>query len=219
VRGLAGEYLTEGPFTEFEANLATARADGYQEVHRADTSRDETVAQRIELVHPDPSYPRLVLIQPGGRGGLSDGFTSIRSELWNKQLVIATNGQYREKDRYMAETWDTDNHANMLPPVVLGDEPGDRYPYRDGEEVVPNRPESAYVNELIFLWRMSLQRLPDRNQTEFERSLDLDPVRDVAQELRRLERIVLALGPAVMGNQAALRALVEEALRNNEQQS
>jgi hypothetical protein len=48
-----------------------------------------------------------------------------------------------------------------LPTISLGDELGDSFPFGDGEVVVPNRPEAAYINELVILYRLAMKCLPD----------------------------------------------------------
>lgn len=160
IRDLAGEFLpTTGSFTEFDANLATALAEGY-EISMIYDPIDALVVRKIELTNTDSVYPKLVLIQPAGKGGLEAGFDAMRPLIEGRQLVITTNGQYRQKDIYQAGLWAEENGIEMLPPVALGDEPGDQFPFRDGEIVVPNRPEAAYINELIILWRLAMKRLP-----------------------------------------------------------
>jgi hypothetical protein len=158
---LAGDFLpAEGAFTEFDANLATALAEGYEISTTYDTSDDDAVSRKLELTHADTAHPRLVLIQPAGKG-LEAGFDALKSEIEDDQLVISTNGQYREKDVYQAEMWAKANGIGMLPTISLGDEPGDSFPFGDSEVVVPNRPEAAYINELVILYRLAMKRLPD----------------------------------------------------------
>jgi len=100
----------------------------------------------------------LTTIQPVGKG-LEAGFDILKNSCADKQFVIATNGQYREKDVYQAEMWAKDNNIEMAQAVSLGDEPGDNFPFRGDEVVVPNRPEAAYINELVILYRLALKRL------------------------------------------------------------
>jgi hypothetical protein len=159
IRTLADEYLPVGEFTEFEASLATAQADGYVIAEKVNVDGDDTTEKKYVLSHSSDKYaPRLVLIQPSGVE-LMDGFTALKPIINGNQLVMATNGQYREKDKYQAEIWALENKIDMLPTVALGDEPGDMFPYLDGQIEVPNRPETAYINDLIILWRLAAWRL------------------------------------------------------------
>jgi hypothetical protein len=161
---LAGEFLpSKGSFTEFDATLATALAEGYEISTIHDDNQDVVAKHRIEMHHADPAKPKLVIIQPAGKS-LSAGFDAVWSETRHKtQFVIATNGQYREKDVYRAKIWADTNSIDMLPAVALGDEPGDTFSFRDVEIRVPNRPETLYINELIVLYRMAMRQLPDIN--------------------------------------------------------
>jgi hypothetical protein len=164
IRDLAGDFLpAEDAFTEFDANLATALAEGYEISTTYDTSDNDTISRKLELTHANSTHPRLVLIQPAGKG-LEAGFNALKSETEDNQLVISTNGQYREKDMYQAEMWAKANDIKILSAVAVGDEPGDRFPFLDGEVVVPNRPEAAYINELVVLYRLAMKRLPDTTQ-------------------------------------------------------
>ncbi|HEY4963468.1 MAG TPA: hypothetical protein VIH90_02100 [Candidatus Saccharimonadales bacterium] len=162
IRDLAGGFLPEGTFTEFEANLATALADGYEISESEDASDDGLIAQKYTLLHANAGLPRLILIQPTGPR-LEEALDGIKSLLDNKQLVIATNGQYREKDLHQAEVWGESRGIDMLPVVSLGDEPGDSFQFAGGEIVVPDRAASVYINDLIVLWRLTTRRLPDNS--------------------------------------------------------
>lgn len=164
IRELAGEFLPEAAFTEFDGNLATALADGYELVDIADVHDDELVSRQLTLEHVDTEHPRLTLVKPTGPR-LEEALDALRHSVEGKQLVIATNGQYRPKDVYQAELWARDRGVDMMSVVTLGDEPGDAFAFKDGEIVVPNRPEAAYINDMVVLWRLANKRLPIGNSS------------------------------------------------------
>ncbi len=149
----------QGAFTEFDANLATALAEGYT---RTATRENDVAPRIIEMANNDPTLPKLILIQTNG--GLGAGLDVVQALIPDPeiQLVIATNGQYRPKATQQAIRWAAAKGIDMLPPVAIGDEPGDTFPYRGNEIVVPDRPLAAYVNELVVLYRLALGQLPDR---------------------------------------------------------
>jgi len=165
IRSLAGEHLPEeGPFTEFTASVATALADGYRIRELGPVEGNNKLVTRVELTHEtNPLLPKLVIIQPAAKGKFKDGLTALHSleSLESKQLVMATNGQYRRKDECIAPTWAKDNNVNMLQSIALGDEPGDTFTFKGGEIKTDPRPEAAYVNEFVILWYLAQRRLRD----------------------------------------------------------
>jgi len=201
---LAGSFLSKDKeFTEFEAALATARADGYQIRNTEVDENGKTIIQKLELVHEDLSRPKLVLIQPAGKGNLSAGYEALRPELAGKQLVIASNGQYRLKNRYRATQWINENNMDMLPPVTLGDEPGDTFSCGGKPLTTDPRAESVYVNEFIIAWRLGQKILPDVPpvSTEAEVTVSSDEVAKsnvAAEQLARVMGSMLGLVGAAL---------------------
>lgn len=147
-------------FTEFDANFATAIEDDYEIVQNNPPASLVKQAARHEVLLHRNHRPTLHLVQPAGPG-LEGGLEAL--DLTDRQLVIATNGQYRPKDRLQSALW-AHNRGMEAPSVVaLGDEPGDVYSYLPGRIEVPNRPASAYVNELVILWRLANRVLAQRS--------------------------------------------------------
>lgn len=198
LRTLAGEFLPSGAFTQFDANLATALAQGYNiktiidtDPGRlpADLSRSVRLAvapsitfrRAIELTHPDESLrgtlPDVTLIEPANpsfEGGL-DAVRAIEAaegrDLHGKQLVIATNGQYRPMAELQAREWSQGAHIDMQPPVALGDEPGDVVSYGNEQSVTAARGETLYANELALLGRRATAHAvtaAKRNQQHYD---------------------------------------------------
>ncbi len=162
IRELAGEFLPEDTFTEFDANAATALAEGDFVDEDVDVSDNELNAKQLVMKHAtDPTLPRLVLVQPSGPR-LEEALNIFGKELEGRQIVLATNGQYRAKGQSQVDLWAADRGVKMMPTVTLGDEPGDSFDFKDGQIVVPNRPESAYVNDFIVLRRLALKQLSDQ---------------------------------------------------------
>lgn len=156
ISGLAGDYLQlrdDGSFEEFDANVATARADGY--VITGDTEPDQPeIARVVTLAHTGSERPGLVAVKTTGVG-LPGGFDAIRAikaaqgeTLEGRQLVVASNGQYRPKSRLQAVRWAQQHGIDMIPAVALGDEPGDIWNFKGEQMATPPRPPAAYVNEL-----------------------------------------------------------------------
>lgn len=167
IRALAPELPEDRSFTEFEANIATARADGYevvQDSEHSDSNLPEGVAQIVELRHAsDPTRPTILAVCPTGRR-LVDGLSGLAKmiDLNGKQLVIATNGQYRPKDEHIVDMWirdevESDSNSQMHPTVAIGDEPGDIFNHNGTEIVVPNRSTAVYVAEIAVLGRQLLK--------------------------------------------------------------
>lgn|GEM_PF-1174349 len=175
LRSLAGEFLPEGSFDSFSANLATALAEGYDisSVISTDPSHQQLdrptrlamvpnqhFSQALELAHPDTAnYPPITLIRPtvaGLVGGLSAVASLQAAEgtmVQGSQIVVATNGQYRPMKRLQAHIWGQSQEWEMQPPVALGDEPGDRTPFKDQVFETAARSETAYLNELALYGR------------------------------------------------------------------
>jgi hypothetical protein len=152
-REIAGDCLPEGgELTEFGLNLASALQSGYQVV---DTYQSQAEPRILRLVRG--GSPALVLIQPlVDRSGLEDGFSAVpelAGSLAGCQFVIATNGQYRPKDELQAAHWAAEHEVDMLPAVVLGDEPGYTVPHAGRELVTGDRGPMVYVNEIAILGR------------------------------------------------------------------
>ena len=174
VRALAGEFLPIGTFTEFDANLATALADGYEIAFISDCNTQHDVPEQFQkvfalapqikrvvaLTHKDGSRPSLVQVQPSGKG-LEGGFDAINAiaPLEDKQLVIATNGQYRPKDTLQAHAWGRTRNVQMTTAVTLGDEPGDEYFYQGAPIATAARPAAAYVNEIALYGRQTAENV------------------------------------------------------------
>jgi hypothetical protein len=151
IRGLADNHLAEGDFTEFDANVATAKADGYV----IDEQQSADNPDSLVLIHPNRNRPQLVMIKTKRVSGLEDGISGFKEALSKgKQLVIATNGQYRAKARLQAELVAKTLGIDIKPVIVLGDEPGDSFPFADDVVTTPARPESAYTNDLVILYRL-----------------------------------------------------------------
>lgn len=153
--GLFSEDVT---FTEFDANKATAIEDGYElsDIPSLDTAG---VSQSEIMVHRQSRRPFLHLVQPRGPR-FDEALTSLN--VAGRQLVVATNGQYRPKHVLQSALWAQEQGIDNLSVVALGDEPGDVYRYALGNVVTPNRPASAYVNEMVVLWRLANRLLANR---------------------------------------------------------
>jgi hypothetical protein len=158
VRKLTGNFSPDDPFTEFQANLATALVDGYTIV--SVSGPRPGIGQAVTLEPADTNRPRLVQVQPAGVG-LESGFDTIATlEVpLDRQFVIATNGQYRPKDMLQAAAWITKNNVPMTPAVAIGDETDDVSGFRQGDIVTPSRPPAAYVNELALYGRQTAEAL------------------------------------------------------------
>lgn len=184
VRGLAGEYMPErGALTEFDANLATALADGYEiryevnpwsmqtlpELLRDVVQLKPAVRKVIYLSHRDSSRPELRLVHPMSKG-LQGGLAAIAElqDVTNKQFVIGTNGQYRSKDELQTRTFVEARKLTMLPAVALGDEEGDEHMFKGEILTTPARPASAYVAELAIYGRLSADYVSTLSQKESE---------------------------------------------------
>jgi hypothetical protein len=165
IRSLAPN-LPEGiAFTEFDANYATAVADGYFLVANWESqpNRDESI-QTITLQHPNPSRPTLCLVKPVGKGFSGALETLARIEnITSRQIVVASNGQYRAKNQVVLQRF-TDRHPELqlYPGVAIGDEPGDVAPFAGGHIMTPPRPLGAYVNELPIYYRAAKAWLLER---------------------------------------------------------
>jgi hypothetical protein len=202
LHGLAGEYLPEEgeAFTEFEATVATALADGYQKSTEETFTEDgSSMVRKVELVHADRKRPKLVLIQPTGKGNLSAGYKALAPKLPGKKLFIASNGQYRIKNKERATMHIRDNDIDMLPPVAIGDEPGDEYFYRGEKEVVPERNANVYVNEFVIAWRLGNESLPNVETGKAEEPVEQSSVgrveaRTTSQARKIASTVCRALG-------------------------
>lgn len=153
IKGLAGELLGTGVFTEFEANVATARADGYSVVAQQAEPADG-VDQTVTMAHPGGRRPTLIHVQPS-ESGLTGGFSAVKqlTPVDGRQFVIASNGQYRAKDTLQAVSWAHKNGIDMLPAVALGDESGDSWVFKGETFKTPQRQAAAYLNELAIYGR------------------------------------------------------------------
>lgn len=156
IRALAPELAADDPFTEFQANLATALVDGYF----VDGSLNykpgqDTDIPTIILKHVNPLRPSLCLVQleGGGLGRALDALTKV-TNITSRQIVVASNGQYRPKNKVVLRQF-ADRHPKLelLEGVAIGDEPGDVAPYAQTAIETPARPLSAYVNEIPIYYR------------------------------------------------------------------
>lgn len=153
---IAGDFLPEDDsLTEFDLNVASARQGGWEVTS---DEQENVAAQRVVRLQKEGS-PELVLVYPHKteKGGLEDGFSAVAAltgSLTGKQLVIATNGQYRPKDETQAEEWAKAHDTDMLPPVAIGDEPGYKVVHAGREITTANRAAIIYVNEFAVLHRL-----------------------------------------------------------------
>jgi hypothetical protein len=162
LRELAGEFLPQGPFTSFDANLATALASGY-EIQAIDkpSSEDSEYRKAITLVHRNSSkFPDKQLVSPrnpsfeGGLDAVSELEANKGVDMASRQPVIGHNGQYRGLAEFQVGEWaESRQHELRYSPVVLGDEPGDHTPFRGTDIVTAERAPLLYVNELALLAR------------------------------------------------------------------
>ena len=162
VRSLAPELPADKPFTEFQANLATALADGYFiDSSSSYKPGQDTSIPTIVLDHSNPSRPSLCLVQPEGKGlsGGLDALTQVINTAF-RQVVVASNGQYRSKNMIVLRQF-ADRHPQLklLAGVAIGDEPGDFAPFAHTAVETPARPLSAYVNELPIYHREAMKLL------------------------------------------------------------
>lgn len=163
IRSIASSLPEDASFTEFEANLATAIADGYfiDSSPGEQSVRNPNISTTF-LRHNNPTRPTLCLVQPEERG-LAGGLEAL-AQLTNlafRQIVVSSNGQYRPKNKVLLEQF-SDKHKNLhlMPGVALGDEQGDSAPYLPlGALVTPERPLSAYVNEFPIYYRAATKWL------------------------------------------------------------
>lgn len=142
---IAGDYLPEDDsLNEFGLNIATALQSGY--------SVEEDGGDVVTLSRD--GSPRLVMIAVNG---MKDGFDNVHDMiggLADRQLVIATNGQYRPKDELQARLWAQHNGVDTLPAVVLGDEPGFRVEHGGKTITTGDRGPLVYLNEMVTLQRL-----------------------------------------------------------------
>jgi hypothetical protein len=154
-REIAGDFLPEDDsLTEFGLNVASALQAGYS---RRDGHVPEGVQDVVYL--EKEGQPQLILVKPVyEKGGLSDGFTAISrmGDMTGGQFVIATNGQYRPKDEFQANSWAAQTpELAMRPAVAVGDEPGFTIEHAGSVITTPTRPTMAYVNEAVILHRLN----------------------------------------------------------------
>lgn len=154
IRSLTDEFAPDEPFTEFDANLATALEDGYDFVS-LDNTTDAEMAERVQnhMLVKSQFSPWLHLVQPKGKG--LEGALDTLPITSHEQIVVATNGQYRPKARLQTALWAKRRKLDNMSILAIGDEPGDVFPYSRGDVTVPDRPASAYVNEMVVLWRLA----------------------------------------------------------------
>jgi hypothetical protein len=149
IRELAGDNLPEGEFDEFDANVATARADGYELV------ATEGSSLFLNMVSQDISKPHLCMVKTTQEGGFKEGLSQVAVDMPSEvQIVISTNGQYREKAKVLTEAFGRQTGVDFSRTVALGDEPGDEFSFAGGIVKVPARPESAYTNDIALLYRL-----------------------------------------------------------------
>ena len=149
VRELAGDYLKPGEFDEFDANLATAMADGYVANHSDESGN-------IVMINADISKPILHMIKITQVGGFKEGLEKLLKYTPEglKQIIVSTNGQYREKIKVSVEAFGRDQGLDLGQTVALGDEPNDEFGFAGNIVRVPARPESAYTGEIALLYRL-----------------------------------------------------------------
>jgi hypothetical protein len=160
-REIAGEYLPEDDsLTEYGLNVATAKQAGFtvQEV-----ASPVPQLERMAVATKE-GEPTIFLVQPlKQKGALSDGISAVMSYSnaggWRPyQPVIVTNGQYRPKAELQVSKWSQQDlpvgTADMISPVVLGDEPGYTVTHRGQEIVTANRGPLIYLNEAVVLHRL-----------------------------------------------------------------
>lgn len=162
LRELAGEFLPQGPFTSFDANLATALASGYEihSIHKP-TTDDSDYRQAITLTHRNPAkFPDKQLVSPtkpsyeGGLDAVAELEAAKGIDITTRQLVPTHNGQYRKMAELQSKEWaESRQHEMQHSPVVLGDEPGDHTPFRGTDIVTADRAPLLYINELALLGR------------------------------------------------------------------
>lgn len=178
IRALAPELAADEPFTEFQANLVTALVDGYF----VDSSSNykpgqDTDIPTIKLNHVNPVRPSLCLIQleGGGLGKALDALTKV-TNITYRQIVVASNGQYRSKNMIVLRQF-ADRHPQLklLAGVAIGDEPGDVAPYAHTAVETPPRPLSAYVNE-IPIYHREARKLLFAHGVQSESAAALDTV-------------------------------------------
>lgn len=142
---IAGDHLPEDDtLNEFGLNMATALQSGY--------SVQEDGGDFVTLSRD--GSPRLVMVAVNG---MKDGFDTVHEMtggLANRQLVIATNGQYRPKDELQARVWAQHNGVDTLPAVVLGDEAGFSVEHRGKTITTGDRGPLVYLNEMVTLQRL-----------------------------------------------------------------
>lgn len=156
---ISGNFFPQDELTEFDLNLASAKADNWRQVGAAFRAKSPNAsAQRvIHLSHR--GMPELILVQPGktGGSGFAAGISAVQSlvgSLDQRQLVVATNGQYRPKDAILANRWADTHKVNMLPPVIIGDEPGYQVRHVERDIITAERGPMVYVNEMAKLYRL-----------------------------------------------------------------
>ena len=175
VRDLAGEFLPTSTFTEFDANLATALADGYEIKYIAPQELSEKIGQLILLKPVNADMPTLLQIKPNAQGGgLRDGLDALNDAvpLEGRQIVAATNGHYKTKDMLQADIWSRTSGVTMhYPPVAIGDEPGDSFPFQDKVIVTPARTAEAYLTEIALTGRQSLEWIRAAQPAEYSQML------------------------------------------------
>lgn len=154
IRSLTDEFAPDEPFTEFDANLATALEEGYDFVS-LDQTTDAEMAGRVQnhMLVKSQFSPWLHMVQPKGKG--LEGALDTLPITSHGQIVVATNGQYRPKARLQTALWAKRRKLDNVSILAAGDEPGDVFPYSRGDVTVPDRPASAYVNEMVVLWRLA----------------------------------------------------------------
>jgi len=166
LRELAGDFLPEGDFTSFDANLATALADGYT-ITRIQQGEHEASERALTLTRERDPLSSFMLVEPrvGSFEGGLDAVNELEGGVDGRQIVAATNGQYRPLVELQVENWRLKRDIDLQPSVALGDEPGDATPYRFQHIETAARPAILYANELAILGREAMAYLAPRQNT------------------------------------------------------
>lgn len=116
--------------TEFEVNVASAVSAGYEIIDDSDEGALTLVKEETVLV----------IVKAGTfKAGLE--LLASKKALDNRNVVIATNGQYRTKDKLQAEQVMRQQNVTPSSITAIGDETG-------------ARSETVYANELATLLRI-----------------------------------------------------------------
>lgn len=158
--GLAPDYLKDGDaLTEFGVKRAVALQQGYEVVSDV-TTEDFARVLRLKNEHNER-----VIIQPmlkneqGVEAGLTVVDALLRHEggqsLEGRQIVGATNGQYRTKLALQVRHWAKKHATGIDGVVVLGDEAGFTLGHLGQEHTTLVRSAALYANEIVIIERAS----------------------------------------------------------------